>query len=116
MKENLLIDKPIAFASRIIKLHQYLIKTKKETIISKQIVRSGTTIGANINEANYGQSKADFISKMHIALKETAETEYWLKLLTMSEYITEDMGKSLLNDCFDIKRILIASINTAKES
>lgn len=115
MKENLLIDKSIAFASRIIKLHQYLIK-KKETIISKQIVRSGTSIGANINEANYGQSKSDFISKMHIALKETAETEYWLKLLTMSEYITEEMGKSLLNDCLEIKRILVASINTAKEN
>ena len=114
MKENVLIDKSIAFASRIIKLHQYLIKTKKETIISKQIVRSGTSIGANINEANYGQSKADFVSKMHIALKETAETEYWLKLLTMSEYITDDMGKSLLNDCLEIKRMLIASINTAK--
>ena len=116
MKENLLIDKSIAFASRIIKLHQYLIKTKKETIISKQIVRSGTSIGANINEANYGQSKADFISKLHIALKETAETEYWLKLLTMSDYITEEIGKSLLNDCLEVKRMLIASINTAKES
>ena len=116
MKENILIDKSIAFASRIIKLHQYLIKTKKETIISKQIVRSGTSIGANINEANYGQSKADFISKMHIALKETAETEYWIKLLTMSEYITEDMGSSLLSDCMEIKRVLIASINTAKEN
>ena len=114
MKENLLIDKSIFFASRILKLHQYLIKTKKETIISKQIVRSGTSIGANINEANYGQSKSDFISKMHIALKETAETEYWLKLLTMSEYITEEMGNSLLNDCLEIKRILIASIKTAK--
>ena len=115
MKENILIDKPVAFAARIIKLHQYLIKTKKETIISKQIVRSGTSIGANINEANYGQSKADFVSKMHIALTETAETEYWLKLLTMSEYITEDMGQSLLKDCLEIKRMLIASINTAKE-
>ena len=110
-----LIDKSIAFASRIIKLHQYHIKTKKETIISKQIVRSGMSIGANINEANYGQSKADFISKMHIALKETAETEYWLKLLAMSDYISEDMGKSLLNDCLEIKRILISSINTAKD-
>ena len=116
MKENILIDKSIAFAARIIKLHQHLIKTKKETIISKQIVRSGTSIGANINEANYGQSKADFVSKMHIALKETAETEYWLKLLTMSEYITEDMGQSLLKDCLEIKRMLIASINTAKNN
>ena len=116
MKGNLLVDKSIIFASRIIKLYQYLIKTKKDAIISKQIVRSGTSIGANINEANYGQSKADFISKMHIALKETAETEYWLKLLIMSEYITEDMGKSLLDDCMEIKRILVASINTAKAS
>ena len=114
MRENILIDKSIIFASRIIKLHRYLIKNKKETIISKQIVRSGTSIGANINEANYGQSKADFIAKLHIALKETAETEYWLRLLVMSEYITADMGKPLLEDCFEIKRILIASINTAK--
>ena len=89
MKENILIDKSISFAARIVKLNQYLIKNKKETIISKQIVRSGTSIGANINEANYGQSKADFISKMHIALKETAETEYWIKLLYKSEYIDE---------------------------
>ena len=114
MRENALIDKSILFAARIIKLHRYLIKTKRETIISKQIVRSGTSIGANINEANYGQSKADFIAKLHIALKETAETEYWLRLLVMSEYITADMGKSLLEDCLEIKRILIASINTAK--
>lgn len=75
MKENALIDKSISFADRIIKLHQYLIKNKKE-IISKQIVRSGTSIGANINEGNYGQNRADFIAKMHIALKETFETEY----------------------------------------
>ena len=114
MRDNILIDKSTIFASRIIKLHRYLIKNKKETIISKQIVRSGTSIGANINEANYGQSKADFIAKLHIALKETAETEYWLRLLVMSEYITADMGKSLLEDCLEIKRILIASINTAK--
>lgn len=116
LKENLLIDKSIVFAARIVKLHQHLVKNKKETIISKQIVRSGTSIGANINEANYGQSKADFISKMHIALKETAETEYWIKLLHMSEYIDDKMSKSLLNDCLEIKRILIASINTAKEN
>lgn len=114
MKENLLIDKSVAFAARIVKLHQHLLKVKKEVIISKQIVRSGTSIGANINEANYGQSKADFVSKMHIALKETAETEYWLKLLHMSGYIDDKMCDSLLEDCLEIKRILIASINTAK--
>ena len=79
-------------------------------------MRSGTSIGANINEANYGQSKADFIAKLHIALKETAETEYWLRLLMMSEYITCEMGNSLLNDCLEIKRILISSINTAKNN
>ena len=115
MKENLLIDKSLAFASRIIKLYQYLTTAKQELVISKQIVRSGTSIGANINEANYGQSKADFISKMHIALKETSETEYWLRLLTMSEYLTNDMGDSLLTDCFERKRMLVASINTAKK-
>ena len=116
MRDNILIDKSITFASRIIKLNQYLVKDKKENIISKQIVRSGTSIGANINEANYGQSKADFISILHIALKETAETEYWIKLLKLSEYISEEMANSLLNDCLDIKRILISSINTAKEN
>ena len=116
MKENLLTDKSIVFAARIVKLHQYLSKNKKETVISKQIVRSGTSIGANINEANYGQSKADFISKMHIALKETAETEYWLRLLILSEYISEKEGESLLNDCLEIKRILVATLNTAKNN
>lgn len=114
MKENILIDKSISFAAQIIKLNRYLVRTKKETIIARQIVRSGTSIGANINEANYGQSKADFISKLHIALKETAETEYWLRLLLMSELIDKEQAQSLLQPCLEIKRILIASINTAK--
>ena len=114
MRENILIDKTISFAAKIIKLNQYLVKDKNEHIISKQIVRSGTSIGANINEANYGQSKADFISKLQIALKETAETEYWIKLLQSSEFISEETATSLLTDCLDIKRILISSINTAK--
>ncbi|MBQ6999406.1 MAG: four helix bundle protein [Clostridia bacterium] len=116
MKENILIDKSIDFASRIIKLQRYLVKDKKETIISKQIVRSGTSIGANINEANYGQSKADFIFKLHISLKETAETEYWLRLLVKSELLTDEEGQSLLKDCLEIKRVLISSINTAKSN
>ena len=114
MKENLLIDKSIILASRIIKLHQYLIKTKKETIISKQIVRSGTSIGANINEANYGQSKADFISKMHIALKETGESIYWLTLLKRTGLFEYDY-QGLLCIAEEIKRMLIASLNTAKK-
>jgi len=116
MKDNILTDKSISFAARIIKLQRYLIKNKKETIISKQIVRSGTSIGANINEANYGQSKADFISKLHISLKETAETEYWLRLLVESQLLTNEEGESLLKDCLEIKRVLIASINTAKKN
>ncbi len=116
MKENILIDKSIDFGARIFKLHRYLVKTKHESVLSKQILRSGTSIGANINEAQYGNSKADFIAKLHIALKETAETEYWLHILRKSDYLDENMASSMLNDCVEIKRILIASVNTAKES
>ena len=115
MKDNILIDKSIDFGARIVKLHRYLIKEKHETVISKQILRSGTSIGANINEAQYGNSKADFIAKLHIALKETAETEYWLHVLEKSDYLDTNMASSVLNDCLEIKRILIASINTAKQ-
>ena len=114
MKENVLIDKSVDFGARIVKLHRYLVNTKHESVLSKQILRSGTSIGANINEAQYGNSKADFIAKLHIALKETAETEYWLHILEKSDYLDENMASSLLNDCLAIKRILIASINTAK--
>ena len=114
MKENILLEKSLLFSARIIKLNKYLIKEKHEHIISKQIVRSATSIGANANEAVYGVSKADFISKMQISLKETAETEYWLRLLVLSEYLNEDEGQSLINDCLEIKRILISTLNTAK--
>ena len=114
MKENILIDRSIDFGARIVKLHRYLVREKRETVLSKQILRSGTSIGANINEAQYGQSKADFISKLQIALKETAETEYWLHILQKSDYLDEQQATSLLNDCLEIKRILISSVNTAK--
>lgn len=114
--DSILLDKSLKFAVRIVKLHKYLIKEKKETVISKQIIRSGTSIGANANEAVYGVSKAEFIAKLQISLKETAETEYWLKLLILSEYITEQEGDSLLNDCLEIKRILVSTLNTAKNS
>ncbi|MBE6759988.1 MAG: four helix bundle protein [Ruminococcaceae bacterium] len=113
-QNSILLDKSLKFAVRIVKLYQYLSKEKKETIISKQIVRSGTSIGANANEAVYGVSKADFIAKLQISLKETAETEYWLRLLVMSEYLTESEGESLLTDCIEIKKILTATLNTAK--
>ena len=86
MKEsNILLEKTLLFSARIVKLYRYLTEEKQEKIISSQIVRSATSIGANANEAVYGISKADFVSKLHISLKETAETEYWLKLLRLSE-------------------------------
>ena len=116
MENNPLLTKSLAFAARIVKLHKYLIKEKHEGIISKQIIRSATSIGANANEAVYGISKADFIAKLQISLKETAETEYWLRLLMLSDYITKAEGNSLLTDCLEIKRILISTLNTAKQN
>lgn len=114
-QNSILLDKSLLFAARIVKLNKYLTKEKKETVISKQIIRSVTSIGANANEAIYGQSKADFIAKLQISLKETAETEYWLRLLILSDYITDKEGNSLLDDCLEIKRILISTLKTAKE-
>ena len=113
-KENVLLDKSLHFAARIIKLHAYLKNDKHESLISNQIIRSATSIGANANEAIYGISKADFIAKLHISLKETAETEYWLRLLMLSNLISANEGDSLLKDCTEIKKILIASLNSAK--
>lgn len=113
--DSIVLDKSLKFAARIVKLQKYLVKEKKETIISKQIIRSGTSIGANANEAIYGVSKADFIAKLQISLKETAETEYCLRLLILSEYISEQEGNCLLNDCLEIKRILVSTLNTAKK-
>ncbi len=114
MKNNPLLDQSLSFASEIIKLQKKLIKEKKETIISKQIIRSATSIGANINEANYANSKPDFISKMHIALKECAETEYWIRLLEKAEYISKEYAIDVLAKCLSIKKMLIASLNTIK--
>ena len=115
-QNSILLDKSLLFAARIVKLNNYLTKEKKETVIAKHIIRSATSIGANANEAIYGQSKADFIAKLQISLKETAETEYWLRLLILSEYITDKEGNSLLDDCLEIKRILISTLKTAKEN
>ena len=115
-QNSILLDKSLLFAARIVKLNKYLTKEKKETVIAKQIIRSATSIGANANEAIYGQSKADFIAKLQISLKETAETEYWLRLLILSEYITDKEGNSLLDDCLEIKKILISTLKTAKEN
>ena len=116
MRKNALIEKSIDFGARIVKLQRYLVRERKEVVLSKQILRSGTSIGANVNEAQYGNSRADFIAKLHIALKETAETEYWLHILQKSDYLDDTMASSTLRDCLEIKRILISSINTAKEN
>jgi len=115
-QNSILLEKSLNFSARIVKLNKYLTKEKREGIISKQIIRSATSIGANANEAVYGVSKADFIAKLQISLKETAETEYWLRLLVLSEYITKEEGQSLLKDCLEIKRILISTLNTSKKS
>ena len=115
-QDSILLEKSLKFAARIVKLYRYLSKEKHEAIISRQLIRSGTSIGANANEAIYGSSKADFVAKLQISLKETAETEYWLRLLILSDYLTEAEGNSLIEDCMEIKRILIATVNTAKNS
>ena len=88
-QKSTLLDKSLLFAARIVKLNKYLTKEKHETIIAKQVIRSATSIGANANEAVYGISKADFIAKLQISLKETAEPEYCLRLLILSDYITQ---------------------------
>ena len=108
-----LLDKSLEFASRIVLFYEEFSKSRKDTTIAKQLLRSATSIGANINEAVYGNSKADFIAKLHISLKETGESIYWLSLLKRAD-IFEYNYDSLLSQAEEIKRMLIASINTAK--
>ena len=115
-KENLLKEKSYAFALRIIKLYKHLSGEIKEYVLSKQVLRSGTSIGANITEANRAQSNTDFVHKLSIALKEDDETEYWLNLRRDSDYITKAQAESLLSDCASLQRLLIASIKTAKNN
>lgn len=113
-KENPLKDKSYKFALRIVKLYKHLSEEKKEFVLSKQVLRSGTSIGANIAEGNQAQSKSDFIHKLSISHKEAFETEYWLCLLRDAEYITEKQAESLIIDCQEIQKILTSSIKTAK--
>ena len=115
MSDNKLKDLSTDFAVEILKLVKEL-KQQRESIISNQIGRSGTSIGANIREANYAQSNADFISKLQIALKESNETEYWLELLDRTGYLDEIRFKKLDTDCTTIRVLLISSINTAKKN
>ncbi len=115
MKENKLVDLSMDFSVSIINLVKHL-KSNHESIISNQIGRSGTSIGANIHEAQYAQGKKDYISKLEIALKEASETGYWLELLHRTNYIDDQQYKDLSSKCTSLRVMLIASCRTAKEN
>ncbi|MBR5326467.1 MAG: four helix bundle protein [Prevotella sp.] len=113
---NIVAEKSIDFAIRIVKCYKYLREKKKEDVISKQMLRSGTSIGANIHEGTQAQSPADFISKMSIALKEATETSYWLTILSRTKFLEDDAYDSMKSDLDEIIRILISSIKTTKKN
>ena len=113
MVDSPLMIKSKALALDIIRICNEIHEKKRESILTKQLVRSGTSIGANIREAFYAHGKADFVAKLQIALKECSESEYWLELLIESGYYDD---KAILNDCIELKKLLISSINTAKNN
>ena len=115
MKDNVVKDKSMAFAVRIVNLYKFLCGDKKEFVMAKQVLRAGTSIGANIVEAEYAISKKEFLSKNYIAYKECAETKYWLELLKKTEFITAEEFTELVRDCDEILRILAAITKTTKE-
>ena len=115
MKEsNLILEKSMAFAIRIVKLYQYLNDEKREYVMSKQLLKSGTSIGANIREAKYGQSRNDFIAKMSIALKEASETGYWIELLYRTAYLTKEEYESMDKDHDEIMCLLVSIVRSSK--
>ncbi len=113
-QESIIEGKSKAFAIRIVKLYQYI--NKKEQVLSKQVLRSGTSIGANVAEGLRGQSRADFNAKMHIALKEAGETEYWLELLAETGYIKKDEFDSIYQDCQELIKILVSITKAVKST
>jgi four helix bundle protein len=113
-KDNIVASKSYAFALRIIKLYKYLVSEQKEYVLSKQILRSGTAIGALVKEAEHAQSKKDFINKMNIALKEANETEYWLMLLKDSDYIDEKSYNSIYPDSVELIKLLASIVKSSK--
>ena len=116
MKSSILLTKSKAFALRIVRLYKYL-RERKESVIAKQMLRAGTSIGANIAESRYAQSKTDFASKLQIALKEAAETEYWLELLRDGELVDPSSAfDTLLADCTEPIKLLTSGVKTAKEN
>ena len=114
MTDSILKCKSKSFALRIIKMYNYLCDEKKEYVMSKQVLRSGTSIGANIAEAFYAQSEADFIAKLYISRKEAGETIYWIELLKESSYLGCDEADSMIKDCDELLKILTSSIKTMK--
>ncbi len=114
MKENVIKSKSFDFALRIIKLYQYLINEKKEYILSKQLLRSGTAIGALIRESEHAESRSDFIHKLSVALKEANETKYWIELLYRSNFIEEDSFNSIQRDITELLKLLTSIIKTSK--
>ena len=114
-KDNVIVDKSFAFSVRIVRLYQFL-KEKQEFTLSKQVLRSGTSIGANIEEATGGYSRKEFIVKLQISYKEARETRYWIKLLAATDYLDEKLSKSLLDDVDEIIRLLNAILQSAKEN
>ena len=116
MKNNVILEKSKSFAIRIINLYKYLCKEQNEYVLSKQILRSGTSIGANIREAVKAQSRKNFISKMQISLKEASETAYWLELLFETDYIAETEFQSIYNDCIELNKLLVSILKTSKSN
>uniref|UniRef100_UPI00325AF2E2 four helix bundle protein n=1 Tax=Ruminococcus bromii TaxID=40518 RepID=UPI00325AF2E2 len=112
--DNVIENKSFQFAIRIVRLYKFLCEEKKEYILSKQLLRAGTSIGANVTESQQAQSKPDFVSKISIALKEASETKYWIKLLGATEYLSENQTKSILDDCVEIEKILVTILKSAK--
>ncbi len=113
--KNLLYDKSYAFSIRIVRLSQYLNKEKKEYILNKQIIRSGTAICALVSESKFAQSKADFLNKLTVALKEANETQYWISLLYDTDYISKPMHDSLLEDSKELVKLLVSITKTIKQ-
>ena len=114
--DHLITEKSFQFAIRIVKLHKYLRTEKDEYTLSKQILRSGTSIGANIAESQQAQSRPDFISKLSIALKEATETNYWLRLLHATSYLTDKEFFTMWEDCKELEKLLTAIINSTKQT
>ncbi len=113
---NVIEIKSFDFAVRIVKLYKFLCEQKKEYVFSKQLLRAGTSIGANIAEAQQAQSKSDFVSKISISLKETSETKYWINLLKATDYLTEAESISILADCVEIEKILVSILKSSKDN